>query len=74
MPAQAVTGACAVTVLRNLNLRTEPSADSERLLTIPYTTVLTASEKSADNWWRVTYDGLDGWVSGEFVTVDSTCP
>ncbi|MBL8134539.1 MAG: SH3 domain-containing protein [Anaerolineae bacterium] len=69
----APTWTCVVTVNFNLNLRTAPSVDAERLLTIPYTSVLAATERTDDNWWHVTYEGIEGWVSGEYLTADAAC-
>ncbi len=65
---------CTVTVNRNVNLRRGPSADQERILTVPYETVLPVLERSQDKkWWKVTFQDQQGWVSGEFVTPDSGC-
>lgn len=69
----APTWTCVVTVNFNLNLRTAPSVDAERLLTIPYTSVLAATERTDDNWWRITYEGIEGWVCGEYLTADPSC-
>ncbi|MCA9906027.1 MAG: SH3 domain-containing protein, partial [Anaerolineae bacterium] len=64
---------CSVLVNFNLNLRASASADGDLLLTIPYGTIVSASEHNADDWWQVTYDDVTGWVSGEFVTVMAGC-
>ncbi len=65
---------CTVTVDRNVNLRHEPSADSERILTIPYQTVLPVMARSQDKtWWKVTFQNQPGWVSAAFVTADPNC-
>lgn len=68
-PAQA----CLLIVNYNLNLRAEPSPDAERLTTIPFGTTLESSGSSDSNWWHVTYDGIEGWVSGDYLTPASTC-
>ncbi|MDD3481075.1 MAG: SH3 domain-containing protein [Patescibacteria group bacterium] len=49
-----------------LNLRSEPSTDSEVLTTIPEGTELVAEELS-DDWYKVTYKGKTGWVHKDFV-------
>ncbi len=65
---------CTLTVDRNVNLRREPSADAERILTIPYQTVLQVLARSQDKaWWKVTFQNQQGWVSAAFVTADPTC-
>jgi hypothetical protein len=64
---------CDALVIYNLNLRAEPSADAQLLTTIPYGTTVSGTEITDDNWWRVTYDGQDGWVSGEYLSVLGAC-
>ncbi len=64
---------CDLLTLYNLNLRAEADADSELLLTIPYGTSITAVEVNADGWWRVSFGGQEGWVSGEYVSPAATC-
>jgi len=70
--ASMVQATCDLLVLYNLNLRAEPSADAQLILTIPYSTRITA-DASRDGWWHVEYNGQTGWVSGEFVSAPSTC-
>ena len=49
-----------------LNLRAEPSADSEILATIPNSAVLTVTTLQ-NGWYRTQYLGQAGWVSGEYL-------
>ena len=72
-PLAASAGTCQAVVRNNLNLRAAASADSERLLTIPYSTLLTIAAPTEDGWWQVTYDGQTGWVSGEFLDMAGAC-
>ncbi|MCL4250706.1 MAG: SH3 domain-containing protein [Anaerolineae bacterium] len=69
----APVAACNVLINFNLNLRASPSADGDLLLTIPYGTIVSASDHNADGRWQVTYDGVTGWVDGEYVTVMAGC-
>lgn len=69
----APVAACNVLINFNLNLRASPSADGDLLLTIPYGTIVSASDHNADGWWQVTYEDVTGWVSGEYVTVMAGC-
>lgn len=64
---------CTLVVDFNLNLRSEPNAEATRLLTIPYTTVLNASQRSEEGWYRVTYEGQEGWIDGAYTTVTDSC-
>lgn len=64
---------CLLIVNYNLNLRVEASSSAERLLTIPFGSTLESSGHNDDNWWHVTYDGVAGWVSGDYLTPISAC-
>ena len=65
--------ACQAIVRNNLNLRSEASASGDLLTTIPYATALTASGRTDDNWWHVSYNGIDGWVSGDYLDLSESC-
>jgi len=69
----APAATCSVLVNFNLNLRSGPNADDDLLLTIPFGTIVTASDHNADDWWQVTYEDVSGWISGEYVTVMAGC-
>ncbi|MFN8419233.1 MAG: SH3 domain-containing protein [Anaerolineae bacterium] len=65
---------CTVTVLQNVNLRSQPTTESARIITIPFDTVLNVSGKSTDGqWWQVRYENQAGWVSAEFVQPGADC-
>ena len=49
-----------------LNLREQPSTKSERLDQIPEGTILDVTDEMQE-WAKVTYKGLDGWVMKEFL-------
>lgn len=51
-----------------LNMRAEPSTESEVLETIPNGAELVAEELSGD-WYKVTYEGKTGWVHRDYVRV-----
>ncbi|MCA9904128.1 MAG: SH3 domain-containing protein [Anaerolineae bacterium] len=72
--AEATAPRCVGTVQNNLNLRTGPDVTYERILTIPYATLLTIHARSEDGGWlRVEYDDTSGWVSADYVVLDGTC-
>ncbi|MDD3679051.1 MAG: SH3 domain-containing protein [Patescibacteria group bacterium] len=49
-----------------LNMRSEPSKESQIVKIIPNGTELTAIELSGD-WYKVSYDGKIGWVHRDFI-------
>jgi hypothetical protein len=65
---------CTVEVLSNVNLRTGPSTDYKLIMSIPFTSILPVTARSADKvWWQVIYKDQQGWVSGQFVDPDPGC-
>jgi hypothetical protein len=71
-PVLAQTNSVTITTTDNVNLRAMPGARSPRLAVIPYGTQLTGLAVSADGLWvSVVYYDVLGWVSLEYVTVDS---
>lgn len=49
-----------------LNLRSGPSTQNEKLASVPGGTVLAVQEISG-SWYKVTYNGVTGYVSGSYV-------
>lgn len=65
---------CEAVVNYNLNLRAAPDTGALVQRSIPFNARLTLTGRSADSvWWYTTFDGLEGWVSGEFLTLDAAC-
>lgn len=65
---------CTAIVNYNLNLRAAPSREAPILLTIPYNTAAAILGRNADSsWWFAVYEGKQGWLDGEFLTLDSGC-
>ena len=56
----------------NLNVRTEPSADSTKLGTIymgdAYATYGTATASNGRTWYKIKYNGQDAYISASYVT------
>ncbi len=54
----------------NLNLRRLPSVDGEVLASIPSNDRVVILTRNADSTWlEVTFDGVNGWIASNFVTV-----
>ena len=65
---------CLAQTLYNINLRAGPSRTSELLTTIPFDTTLPLLARSADSaWWLTYYEGAQGWLAGEFLSLTSAC-
>ncbi|MBS4200625.1 SH3 domain-containing protein [Bacillus sp. FJAT-49732] len=54
-------------VISNLNVRQKASSTSTILITIPKGTVVTPTHKTSENWYKVTYEGKTGYISGDYV-------
>jgi murein DD-endopeptidase MepM/ murein hydrolase activator NlpD len=77
-----LTGLTAVvsTGGENVNLRAEATDESESLAKIPDGTVVALRVDMVDTvyddadirWWPVSHDGVDGWISGQFLTQATT--
>ena len=69
-PAPVVTEkftARAFTVTANLTVRSTYSASGKALTTIPNGTVIKSGERY-NGWYKVTFNGKTGWVSGKYLT------
>lgn len=65
---------CLAQTLYNVNLRAGPSRTTERLTTVPFNTTLSLFARSADSaWWLTNYEGLEGWLAGEFLSLTAAC-
>ncbi|MCA9893048.1 MAG: SH3 domain-containing protein, partial [Anaerolineae bacterium] len=54
----------------NLNLRYEPSTESEVIASIPNGTIVTATRQTDDGeWMEVAYDGTVGWIDADLANV-----
>lgn len=64
--------AFSLTTRANLNLRSGPAVSYSRLLVIPLGGSAQIVARNATNtWWKVAYDGIQGWVSGAYVNLPS---
>lgn len=56
----------------NLNMRSGSSTAYKTVLTIPSGTTVSASAKASNGWYKVSYAGKTGWVSGSYVKAVAT--
>ncbi len=62
---------CLVTTTHGLNFRAAPAGASLDIV-IPDGARLAAAAKSA-GWYSVSYEGLRGWISGDYVVTSGSC-
>ena len=67
-PAPAITGTATVTAA-SLRLRSEASTGSSTLAQAPKGSTVTVEEDAGNGWYKVTYNGKTGYMSGEWLTV-----
>ena len=60
-----------VTIKENLNMRSGPSTSYSKVSYIKKNTVVTSTEQS-NGWYKIKYNGISGWVIGNYVTVGNT--
>ena len=72
--ATSATAACTLIPNYNLNLRDQPNKDTGAVLvSIPLGTSVSADQRTADDWYHVSYDGHNGWVDGQFASPSAGC-
>ncbi len=70
----STTATCSLMVDYNLNLRDQPTTEGSAVyLSIPFGTAVTAEANTNDGWYKVSYAGYTGWISGDYVTVQTSC-
>jgi len=71
--ATAVTP-CLALALYNLNQRSEPDTNAELQQTIPFDNTVALYGRTADSvWWYGEYEGKQGWMMGEYMTLSASC-
>ena len=61
-----------VTATPSLNLRQSAVTSADVLTSIPTNTQVDVISKNGINWYNVVYNGNSGWVSGQYLSVDTT--
>lgn len=54
-------------VVDGVNLRQDPTADSQVMVGAPVNSVVTATGRVTGDWVEVTFDGITGWTLGKFL-------
>lgn len=65
-------GSCTVTTTAILNLRSEPNSGSAILANVLNDVQLTA-DRTEQNWYRVNYYDIIGWLSGDYLSKSGNC-
>ena len=66
-----VTSTGKINASGGLNLRETPSSSGKALLTIPKDTTITITDQQGQ-WYKATYQSKTGWMSADYVTLDTT--
>ncbi|MFN8529227.1 MAG: hypothetical protein U0670_11480 [Anaerolineae bacterium] len=76
-PTATLPTPCIASVDYNLRVRSSPeviNTPDNTLATVPYGSTLELYGKSADGlWWYTSYEGAQGWVMGEYMTLSAAC-
>jgi hypothetical protein len=73
-PTATASVSCLAVVNYNLRLRAEPNEDAATLLTIPYTSSIILTGRTADGLWAQTsFEGETGWVMAAYLTLGPNC-
>lgn len=63
---------CQVMTTHMVRLRAEPDTNSAVITTLPYEINLTATDRKGE-WFHVVYLDGQGWVSGTYLTTNTSC-
>lgn len=69
---------CLASVEYNLRLRTAPNYDSETLAVVPFGTTIElygrgGASENGGFWWLARYEGVEGWIDGQYMLVSRAC-
>lgn len=68
------TGTGTATVKENLNLRSGPGTTYTVLRVMPRGATVTVVTDPGTGWVQVTYQGITGWASSQYLTIGTTTP
>ncbi|MGN0376351.1 MAG: SH3 domain-containing protein [Suilimivivens sp.] len=61
-------------VVSDVNVRSGPSTDYEKIGTVRQGDALVITGKTHDDWYRIEFQGTEGFVYGQYIRVVSTAP
>ena len=61
-------------ITSDVNVRKGPSTDYDKIGTIRVGETIPVTGETADGWYRVTYQGQEGYIYGKYMTVQQTEP
>ena len=71
----AEEGVFNLTILKNANLRAEPTTDSKSVIVIPFGLNMASSQRVANSngeiWYAIAYGGMGGYISSDVVEVEA---
>lgn len=67
-------GMTAIVVGGRLNLRKNPTKNSQSLASIPNGSVLQVLNMDGTDWWQVMYNNIVGWVMQQYLELEDTDP
>jgi hypothetical protein len=72
--APAVSDDCTALVNQNLNVRQNPTTDADVVAIIPEGRYIQLLARNLETtWWLTEFEGEQGWVVGEFLTIAPIC-
>ncbi len=74
LPTSTLPSPCLALTRFNINLRAKPEADAAVEATIPFDNAISLYGHSEDSiWWYGEYEGKQGWLKAEFLTLTASC-
>ncbi|WP_337403861.1 SH3 domain-containing protein [Suilimivivens sp.] len=61
-------------ITSDVNVRKGPSTDYDKIGTVRVGETIPVTGETADGWYRVTYQGQEGYIYGKYMTVQQTEP
>lgn len=72
--ATAAAARCSGVIQNNLNLRTGPGVNYDRMTTISAgTTVAITAQNTTGDWYRVLINSESGWMSADYLQLSAAC-
>jgi hypothetical protein len=74
LPTATLPSPCLALTKYNVNLRAQPDANATVETTIPFDNTVALYGHSEDSvWWYGEYDGKQGWMKAEFLSLTASC-